>query len=297
MLWLRGHKVWGLFIISALVAPFFFFSSPRKPWTKEGSPILYLAQEALYPFEYAWRYSVKFVSESWSRYFYLVGLEKKNEALQSELQTLQSKILDYNHQVSEVARLRKLLNFSTTHDKKMLIAEVIGTVGRTPFQTLRVARGYKQGIRVGMPVISSLGVVGRVLRTGRNFADVQRIGDAHFNIDILVERNRIRGILKGIDDNRCLLQLHRRADVRIGDSIISSGMSGAFPKGLPIGTVVKISYEMDNISQAITIKPWVEPQDLEEVMVLQETSDDTDTISETGGEEWLHEATQVQEAK
>ncbi len=178
----------------------------------------------------------------------------------------------------------------------MLVAEVVGTIGHPPFQTIRIARGNKQGVRVGMPVISAKGVVGRVLRTGRGFADVQRLGDSHFNLDVIIERNRIRGILKGLDDNRCLLQLHRRADVRIGDTIVTSGMSGGFPKGLPVGTVVRISYEMDNISQVITMKPWVEPQGLDELMVLQQTSDDIDTIAETAGADWLNDAT-VQETK
>lgn len=292
MLWLRGHKIVGILILSALVSPFFFFSSPRSPWTKEkGNPLVNLAQEMIYPFEYGWRKSLNFVKDQWSHYFYLVGLQKENDSLKRQINLLETKMLDYNHQLAEVNRLRGLLSFSTTYEKKILIAEVIGTIGQAPFQTIRVARGFKQGIRVGMPVISAKGVVGRVLRSGRNFADVQRLGDAHFNMDVLIERNRIRGILKGLDDNRCLLQLHRRADVRIGDTIVSSGMSGAFPKGLPVGTVVRISYEMDNISQVITIKPWAEPQGLDELMVLQYTSDDIDTISETGGEEWLNDAT------
>lgn len=297
MLWLRGRKIWGVLILSALVSPFLFFSTPQRPWSKEASPFLNLAQEILYPFEYAWRLSVNFITGNWSHYFYLVGLQKENEALKKQLTYLEAKILDYNHQIAEVSHLRELLNFSASFNKKILIAEVIGSMGHAPFQTIRISRGDKQGIRIGMPVISAKGVVGRILRTGHNFADVQRLGDAHFNIDVVIERNRIRGILKGLDDNRCLLQLHRRADVRIGDTIVTSGMSGAFPKGLPVGTVVRISYEMDNISQVITIKPWVEPQGLSELMVLQQTSDDIDTIAETGGEEWLNDATHLQEAK
>ncbi len=297
MSWLRGHKIGGLLILSALVAPFLFFSAPRIPWAKEASPLLNLGQEILYPFEYAWHSSVRFFIDNWSRYFYLVGVEKENEVLRKDLFHLQTKILDYDHQVAEVTRLRDLLSFSGSLTKKMLIAEVIGTMGHPPFQTIRIGRGNKSGVRVGMPVISSKGVVGRVLRTGYAFADIQRLGDAHFNLDVIIERNRIRGILKGLDDNRCLLQLHRRTDVRIGDTIVTSGMSGGFPKGLPVGIVVRISYEMDNISQVITMKPWVEPQGLDELMVLQQTSDDIDTISETAGDDWLNNATSLQETK
>lgn len=297
MLWKRGRKIGGILILSALVSPFFFFSTARKPWTTEGSPFLSfsLVQDALYPFELAWRSSVNFVRETWSQYFFLVGLREENDELKKKLDLLEVRLLDYKHQTAEVIRLRELLNFSVSYGKKILIAEVIGTMGHKPFETIRMARGYKQGVRVGMPVISAKGIVGRVLRTGASYADVQRLGDAYFNMDVIIERNRIRGILKGLDDSRCLLQLHRRADVRIGDTIVTSGMSGGFPKGLPVGTVTRISYEMDNISQVVTVKPWMEPQGLDELMVLQETSDDIDTISETGGEEWLNDATNVRE--
>jgi rod shape-determining protein MreC len=289
MLWLRGHKILGVLLLSALVAPFLFFSSPRHPWAKEGSLILNLAQDALYPFEYGWQHSLHFVKKKWSRYFLLLGVEQENETLKKDLTLLQAKILDYNHQLAEVNRLRALLNFSSSFGKKILIAEVVGNMGTPPFQTIRIAQGHKQGVRVGMPVISAKGIVGRVLRTSSRYADVQRLGDAHFNLDVLIERNRIRGILKGLDDSTCLLQLHRRADVRIGDSIVTSGMSGPFPKGLPVGNVVRISYEMDNISQVVTIRPWVEPQGLDELMILQNTSDATDTITELGGDEWMND--------
>ncbi len=289
MLWLRGRKVWGILVLSALIAPFLFFSNPRRPWTQEKA--LSYIQELIYPFEYGWRYSVSRMKGAWVHYFYLVGLQKENESLKKDIDLLQAKLLDYKHQTAEVARLRELLNFSASFDKKILIAEVVGIMGNSPFQTIRIARGYKAGVRIGMPVISAKGIVGRVLRTGTMFADVQRLGDAHFNLDVIVERNRIRGILKGLDDSRCLLQLHRRADVRIGDTIVTSGLSGAFPKGLPVGTVVRISYEMDNISQVITIKPWAEPQGLDELMILQQTSEDIDTIFEAGGDQWLNNAT------
>ncbi len=290
MSWLRGNKFWAVLLLSALVSPFIFFSIPRVPWSQQGAPLLVLGQEFLSPVENTWHRAVSFVANHWSRYFYLVGLQKENESLKKELALIQARILDYDHQVAEVIRLRQLLNFSVSFGKEMIVGEVIGTMGHPPFQTIRIAHGYNQGVRVGMPVISAKGIVGRILRTGRNFADVQRLGDAHFSLDVIIERNRIRGVLKGLDDNRCLLQLHRRADVRIGDTIVTSGLSGAFPKGLPVGMVVRISYEMDNISQVITIKPWVEPQGLDELMVLQQTSVDMDTITETAGTDWLNAA-------
>ncbi|MBI2601948.1 MAG: rod shape-determining protein MreC [Deltaproteobacteria bacterium] len=245
--------------------------------------------------EAAWHTGVLFLNDTWRNYFYLVGLREENQKLQKELTLLQTKILDYDHQVNEVKRLRKLLNFATPLGKQIVLAEIVGIVGHPPFQSIRVEKGADAGVRIGMPVVSSKGVVGRVLRVNAKFSDIQRLGDSNFNLDVFIERNRIRGILKGIDNNRCLLQLHRRADVRIGDTIVSSGISGGFPQGLPVGVVVRISYEMDNVAQVVTIKPWVETQSLDEVMILQQTSDEVETLVETVGKEWLDNITKMDE--
>lgn len=287
MSWKTGRTFWIVLIISTLVSPFLFFSTKRQPWGKNTPFLLGWGQELLYPLEASWNLTLRLVNETWQNYIYLIGLREENERLKDELTLIQTKILDYDHQVNEVKRLRSLLDFSVPLGKDVLLAEIVGIVGHPPFQSIRVGKGLKAGVRLGMPVISSKGVVGRVLRVNARFADIQRLGDSNFNLDVFIERNRIRGILKGIDNNRCLLQLHRRADVRIGDTIVSSGLSGSFPQGLPVGIVVRISYEMDNVAQTVTIKPWVDSQILDEVMILQQTGSEVDTLMETVGKEYL----------
>ena len=141
-----------------------------------------------------------------------------------------------------------------------------------------------------MPVLVGSGVVGRLLRIGSTFSDVQLIGDTSFNLDVIVERNRVRGVLKGIGDNRCRLLLHRHADIRINDTVVTSGITGSFPKGLPVGRVIRISYESDDVSQIITIQPWVDNYGLEEVILLRYSDPAIETISEIGGDKWLKDA-------
>lgn len=284
----RGSKkkLWTTFLVIAVISPFVFFSSKMKPWEVDDNLSL-ISQELLYPVQYAWFKSTGFIKGVSSNYFQLVGVNEENARLRKEAVWHKTRILDYEHQVHEATRLRKLLNFSDHYQKKLIMGEIVGQMGHFPFQTLRISRGKKHSVKVGMPVITSNGVVGRILRAGFAFSDVQLISDNNFHLDVLVERTRVRGVLHGVSDNRCHLQLPQRADIRIGDTIITSGVTGSFPKGLPVGIVTRISYETDNISQIITIKPWAEYQGLEEVMVVSQMSPELESISETAGEPWL----------
>ena len=174
-------------------------------------------------------------------------------------------------------------------ETKVAVAEVVGYPSRLPFRTIRIARGKLDDIQVGFPVITDEGVVGRVIRTGLKFSDAQLIIDSDFNLDVLIQRTRVRGVLKGSADGACRLLLHRKADVRIGDSVVTSGIVGSFPKGLPVGRVMRISYETDNVTQIITVEPWFDYRRLEEVVILHQGSTEIRQILETAGDQWLNE--------
>ena len=151
MSWQPRGKLWVGLIISTLVSPFLFFSTKRMPWGDKTPFFLRWGQELLYPMEAAWHTGVLFLNDTWRNYFYLVGLREENQKFQNELTLLQTKILDYDHQVNEVKRLRKLLNFSTPLGKQIVMAEIVGIVGHPPFQSIRVEKGADAGVRIGMP--------------------------------------------------------------------------------------------------------------------------------------------------
>lgn len=257
-----------------------------KPWEDSKAPGL--IQELIFPLESAWNMVTGGISSAWNTYFSLSDAARENQELKKRLSLLETRMMDYQHQVQEVSRLRRLLGFSQKFETKVLVAEVSGISADSPFQSFRMARGYRDQVQIGMPVVSADGIVGRVLRTGAHFSDAQLLVDANFNLDVIVERTRVRGVLNGLADNRCRLKLHRRADIRIGDSVVTSGITGSFPKGLPVGRVIRISYEADNVSQVITIQPWVDYHRLEEVVILKHGDQQIETITETAGQDWIH---------
>lgn len=284
----RKRLLWKVVLVASLLSPFAFFSSNLNPWSNNNA-VSRLVNEVIYPFEYVFHGTTGFFGSLWNNYFALSDAAKENAQLKTEINTLGTKLLDYEEQQKEIRRLRDLLGFTERYDKKLTVAEVVGSPREEPFYTLRISKGEMDGLKVGMPVVTASGVVGRVIRTGLKNSDIQLIVDSNFNLDVLMQRTRVRGVLRG-RGNYCLLKLNRRSEIRIGDTVTTSGIVGGFPKGLPVGRVVRISYESDNISQTITVEPWVDHLSLEEVIVLQNSDKEISKISETVGKGWFNKS-------
>jgi len=281
----KSRVLWRVILVASLLSPFVFFSSALRPWTST-SQISVLGQEILYPFEYVWNASSGFVVRIWSHYLALTDVATENTRLQSEINILKTRLLDYGEKQQEIIRLRELLGFAQHFQGAHVVAEVVGTRSYPSFKTLRISKGKRNGVKVGMPAVTAEGVVGRVIRAGQNFADVHLLIDSNFNLDVLLQRTRIRGVLKGADTHS-VLKLNRRAEVRIGDTLVTSGIIGGFAQGLPVGKVIRISYESDNISQTITVEPWTDFDRVEEVIILENRDQELQKIIETAGDAWL----------
>ena len=234
-------------------------------------------QELIYPFEYALHASTAFVARVWHGYVDLRDVAADNARLKVRVAELQTRLQLYEETRAESRRLRALLGLSQSYAVETVAAEVVSKAGAFPFLAVRVNRGRQAQVATGMPVIGAAGVVGRVLRVGYNFADVQLLIDSGFYIDILVQRTRVRGMLHGNLRN-CVLQMPQEAELRIGDTIVTSGLAGSFPKGVPVGRVVRISYEANRVAQQITVEPWSDYRQLEEVSILLQRAASTQRI-------------------
>lgn len=284
---LRQNNIQKFSLIgSAVLAPFVFMSSSMKPWRGDLVNTV-VGQELLLPATLAWDGSVGSMKAFFESYLTLSGAAQQNRELRDKIAILETKLIDYEEQVRQSARLRKLLKLSELQPEKMLVAEVIGARVNNLFKSLRINRGNLDGVKVGMPVIAPEGIVGRIIRTGLKESDIQLLVDFDFNLDVLLQRTRVRGVLNGYSNDLCRLNLQKGAEIRIGDTIITSGIVGGFPKGHPVGRVMRITYESDNVSQIITVEPWVDYRRLEEVMVLHQLDPELQKIVETAGREWL----------
>jgi rod shape-determining protein MreC len=280
-------------VISAILAPFILFSSSLKSWRSPG-PLVTVLQDAIYPLERGWQLAHTHTGQWWRTYINLSDAAQENFALRSQLASLQTRIMDYEEQILENERLRRLLGFAGKSEKKLIAAEVIGHNPLAQFESIRITRGARDGVKPGMPIVAADGVVGKVIRTGENFSDVQLLVDSDFHIDVLLQRTRVRGVLSGFAQSYCTLQLHKRVEIRIGDTLITSGIVGGFPKGLPVGRVMRITFETENVAQSITVERWIDHRRLVEVMVILSPDPELEKIVETAGTQWINGALRSQ---
>jgi rod shape-determining protein MreC len=174
---------------------------------------------------------------------------------------------------AENQRLKEALGYVEQSSSVAVPARVIGLNATPQFQSFRIDRGEDDGVRVGMPVVTTSGVVGQVVRAVGGSADVLLMTDPQSRIGALVQRSRVRGTVVGSGDGqRMQLDFVRREDdIREGDVVVTAGTDGLFPRGLVLGTVQRVSRPTVGLFLLGALEPVVDFGTVEEVLVLPMT--------------------------
>ncbi len=221
------------------------------------------------PFQQVVVRSIRFSRDLWRHYFYLVSVSKENENLKNALRIAEKKNRDKAEIALSNARLRSLLNFQKSINSEVIACEVIANDPSSLFKTVIIDKGESNRLKRGLPVVVSEGVVGQIIDVSHHYSKVLLVIDSNSAVDALIQRTRARGLIKGGISGRCRLEyVLRKHDIDIGDTVISSGLDGVFPKGLCLGSVSNIIKEKSGIFQDVTVSPFVDFEKLEEVLVL-----------------------------
>jgi rod shape-determining protein MreC len=221
------------------------------------------------PFQELTHYVVKTVRDVWWRYLFLSSVAEENQRLLQDLGAAQQHIVQQRELELENQRLRDLLEFKRSLQSPAVPAEIIGRDPSAWFKTVIIDKGHADGLRRGMPVVSSLGVVGQIIEVSGRQSRLLLIIDRNSGADALVQRTRARGIVKGTSQDECYLDYVLHADdVRAGDLVVTSGYDGIYPKGLLIGTVEAVDFKGGDFFKEVQIRPAVDFDKLEEVLVI-----------------------------
>lgn len=213
--------------------------------------------------------SIDAVSGAWRHYFFLVGLYEENNRLRQRIGSLSVDNQLLREAAEENRRLRELLVFRKKFEHKMLPAEVIGRDPSGWFKTVLIDKGTRDGVSRDAGVITPDGVVGRVIEAGFNSAKVLLITDINSYIDALIRRTSMHGIVVGRGEQDCsLTYILKTAEIAVGDVIVSSGINAVYPKGVFVGSVIKISRRSSGFFQSVKIRPAVDFSKLHEVLVV-----------------------------
>jgi len=210
------------------------------------------------------------VRRTWHGYVALRGVRAENDMLKQQLDTLQVQLQQQRALAERSRQLQKLLELRDQAALSMAAADVIGVGASPDFQTITINKGTSDGLKSDMAVISSAGVVGRIVTPSRRAAKVQLLIDRNAAAGALVERTRAQGVVIGTGDS--LLRMEYVADigdVKEGDTVLTSGVDGIYSKGFVIGRVEKVERGGGRY-KLITVRPAADLRSLESVLVVLE---------------------------
>ena len=225
---------------------------------------------AVSPFERAGAHSISHIRDTWNHYFALQNTSRENEELKRENGALKLQITQLQSKASEADRLAVLLKFRQTNvDVPMVAARVIGgSADSGGSQTIYLDRGERDGIRRNMGVITPDGVVGKVIESYKDTAQVLLLTDEHSGVGAMMVESRVQKPVGGTGEPFLQLKYVSNEDnsVNLGDRIVTSGTDRIFPGDLPVGTIADI--KPGATFKQIRVKPAANLERLEEVFVL-----------------------------
>ncbi len=207
----------------------------------------------------------------WTNYIDLRRLREQNQDLQSENDRLRLEQASLAEDARDGERLREMLDFRGQYIDKTMPAQVIGTSGTDQAHVIYIDKGYKDGLRTQMPVITPDGVVGKIKNVFPSTAQVLLISDQTSGAGVMLQSTRIRGVMKG-DASGQPQMVNISPDDRIqpGEEVLTSGGDQVYPRGLPVGVVEKVVSDPDTSYVNVLIKPNANLGKLEEVLVVTE---------------------------
>lgn len=190
----------------------------------------------------------KEVGDFFVRVFTPSEVQEENERLREAVLLQQQQLTLLDETEKENARLTELLSYVETNPNlNFVTASVIGRDSNPYIDTITLNAGSRSGVTEKMAVITPHGVVGRVSEVGPNWCRVKTMCDEKMRISVMVQRTRDEGMLGGLNLENgeivgtMLYYLPGKADIRVGDTIRTSGIGGFFPKGLYVGTVLSVN--------------------------------------------------------
>jgi rod shape-determining protein MreC len=236
---------------------------------------------AITPFEHVLVSTGHFFRSTWRDYIDLHDVRRQNLELEAQLAQLRLELARQKASADESQRLRALLDFKEHYVGATTAAQVIGTSGTDSLRTITIDKGSHAGIQLDMGVITPDGIVGKVKEVFPLSSVVLLINDRESGAGVILETSRLHGILRGTGPGELTVTgVMSDEKVDVGEAVVTSGGDRVYPKGLPVGTVTHFDNDAGpGPFLAIKIKPTVDLDRLEEVLVVTRIAADAPVVT------------------
>lgn len=188
--------------------------------------------------------------------------KSQNDELRELVTQMYERTADYEELQKENEQLREMLNLSKKHED-FKFSEPCSIVARNAndiYGGFTINHGSTSGISLNDPIITSVGLIGRVTDIAPNYARVSTILSPQVNVGVYTQRTKTTGVLESntatAEQGLCLMSnILKDADITPGDVIVTSGQSGLFPEGLIVGTVKEVYDDPNGLSKHALIEP------------------------------------------
>ena len=223
------------------------------------------------PLQWLASHSVLSVKSVWADYFDLRGAKRENEWLKSRNSELESQIIELREKTKLFDQIEALNRSPALSSYRRVNALVIGRDSDDWFKTVLIDRGSIHGVERDQPVVSTEGLVGRVVSVSPISSRVLLVTDERHGAGAVVAQtaeSRLVGVLKGQNQSLCKLTLlSEGGKLKNGEEVITSGQDQLYPRGLLIGRIKNLTSE-DATTAPIDVEPAAALQKLETVAVL-----------------------------
>ena len=239
------------------------------------------AVDLITPFERGLVWAQNGSGNLWHNYFFLRGVRAENRQLKEQIEQMRLEQVRLSEDATQAHRLQSLLAFKEQFIAKTVPAQVIGSSGSDLSRSIYNDKGSNDGIAQDMAVITAGGIVGKVLRVYPSTSLVLMINDQSSGVGVLLEKSRLQGVLRGTANGELILErVMSDESVAPGETVLSSGGDQIFPKGLPVGTVSKVSPGRE-MFLSIKVRAAADLSRLEEVLVVTERQE-REAVAESG---------------
>lgn len=245
--------------------------SKAESLLKDG--LIYSEKIITYPFNY--------IKENIKEYKKLKDVNKNNNILETSIDRIDSIEAENIELRRQLETLKEELNINyTLSDYEYLNATVVSRNVGYWHNKITINKGTYNGVEKDMVVISSKGLIGKVIKTSTFTSDVRLIttSDTSNKISVHISNgdNNLYGLINSYDYNKNVLELEgisNTKDVNIGDYVYTSGLGGVFPTGILIGIVEEITTDSYDLAKIIKVKPSADFNDINYVSILKRKSD------------------------